>query len=89
MATQKVHPQVALQKFARSYYMYIHLLWLARQANIFAWSLYLKFSLVGIANDAWVPSLFRDDLDFGKGRYGRTNLSTGRIGYTEVIQKRH
>jgi hypothetical protein len=26
-----------------------------------------------------VPSLFRDDLDFGKRRCGSTNLNTGRV----------
>ena len=40
----------------------------------------------GNANDAWILSSFRDDLDFGKRRFGRTNLNTGRIvGHTEVI----
>jgi hypothetical protein len=39
----------------------------------------LEIYLRGNANDAWVPSLFRVGLDFGKRLYGRTNLNTGRI----------
>ncbi len=36
-----------------------------------------------------VPSPFRDDLDFGKKRCGRTNLNTARIvGYPSLTTDR-
>src|SRR6266849_2499527 len=85
MATQKVHLQVALQKLACSYYMYIHLLCL-RVKQDFRLVIELEIYLRGNARDAWGSSSFRDDLGLGKRRCGRTKLDSGRIvGHSEVI----
>src|SRR5712692_3779691 len=78
MATQKVHLQVALQKLACSYYMYIHLLCL-RVKQDFRLVIELEIYLRGNARDAWGSSSFRDDLGLGKRRCGRTKLDSGRI----------
>src|SRR5713101_4603836 len=84
MATQRVYSQVALQKLACSYYMYIHLLCL-RVKQDFRLVIELEIYLRGNARDAWGSSSFRDDLGLGKRRCGRTKLDSGRIvGYSEA-----
>jgi hypothetical protein len=65
----------------------IYILYACVSSTDFRLVVELEIYLRGIANDAWVPSLFRDDLDFGKRRCGRTNLNTGRIvGNPEVME---
>ena len=58
--------------------MYIHLLCPPVKQD-FRLVIELEIYLRGNVNDARIPSPFRDDLDFGKRRCGRTNLNTGRI----------